>query len=556
MSEPRGSPLGRAASEPDLTALPQLYAAEFADVDVDFPAVPLPGSRALPGISLAPPDVPQGQVVASVTFSEYVAAELARSSAPSPTAAAGPGNVHTPTLDIGHLLSVEVAPRSPRAPSRSPRMVAVSSGRARSFDEAVFDEQDEDGKYDTTGSTTGFFTLGPRHVQLACLEINMKGEIHKRQLTRSEILAESRETLHAAHPSMSDAVQWMRELDTGSGPPEMETFVNLMDGGPRGKVREVRDNLRVYLRNYLRNSLQPRDIRQVDPAFAAKPALWIRHTALVVSLERLRAIVFRSKLLLFEPDSEATASAAEIASSLIGAKTDGAVSAEGFGGHGGDAPFELRALEGILIAVVGDLESDFWKLKPTIERHLRDLPNDLTTKRLEELRLDKQRLSNLRSRATAVHDILEKVLDEDEDMANMYLTEKHTHPERARSVGDHDEVEMLLEAYLQSVDELVNQSTLLSDGIEDTEDLVMIHLDTLRNRLLTVELALSVVSMTFGVGGMISGIFGMNLPIAQFDEGASTYWFAGVSAGIIAFVIIVSWLVLRVLRMRGLYSSH
>eukprot|EP00171_Calliarthron_tuberculosum_P009637 IDg9637t1 len=406
-------------------------------------------------------------------------------------------------------------------------------------------------------------------MQLDCLEIDMSGKQRERSLTRSEILAESCETLHKGHPSMSDAQLWMRELDArggvSGGTPEMESFATLMDArqyvdapdAMRRQAREKREGLRNYLRNYLRNSLQPRDIRQVDPAFAAKPALWIRHTALVVSMERLRAIIFRTKVLLFEPKAAATLRAADITRGLINARgADGGVPGTQ-GGAGGGQAFELRALEGILIAVVDELERELRRLKPTIERHLHDMPNDLTTQRLEELRVDKQRLSDLRLRTAAVHDILEKVLDEDEDMANMYLSEKHTSPDRPRNVGDHDEVEMLLEAYLQGVDDLVNQSTLLSDGIEDTEDLVMIHIDTLQNLLLTVELALSVVSMMFGVGGgVISGIFGMNLPIAQFDEGASKLWFGGVTISIIAMIVIVPWVVLRILRKRGLFSFH
>ena len=140
-----------------------------------------------------------------------------------------------------------------------------------------------------------------------------------------------------------------------------------------------------------------------------------------------------------------------------------------------------------------------------------------------------------------MHEILEKVLDEDEDMANMYLTEKHTSREDARNTGDHDEVEMLLEAYMQGVDEIVNQTSLKSEEIGDTEDLVMIHLDTLRNRLLSVELALSVVSMMFGVGSMLSGIFGINLPISLFDEGVSPLWFAAVTYVIVVMSVAVSW---------------
>lgn len=567
MADSRVSPLPRASSEPDLTALPQLYT---TDLQLEFTSVAAAGTPELPGITLAPTNVASNTqpLAVSVSFSEYVATELARTStAPPPTPAIG--GVPVPSLDLERFLAPDGAPHSPRRAPRSPRRsphspritpAPAAGSRARSFDADRADDWQSDSSApddaNSSSSSHVFFAHAQRQVLLKCMEINMKGEMKLRELTRSEILAESRETLHKAHPSMSDAAMWMRELDTrGAGTPEMESFAVLMDArssGLTGASRQAREGLRNYLRNYLRNSLQPRDIRQVDPAFAAKPALWIRHTALVVSMERVRAIIFRSKLLLFEPDSMPTQRAADIARGIISARgADG-----GAPGAAIVAPFERRALEGILIAVLGELEADFFRLKPTIAQHLKDLPHDLTTQRLEELRLDKQRLSLLRSRTAAVHDILEKVLDEDEDMANMYLTEKHASPELIRSAGDHDEVEMLLEAYLQGVDELVNQGTLLSDGIEDTEDLVMIHLDTLRNRLLTVELALSVVSMTFAVGGVISGIFGMNLPIAQFDEGASTYWFAGVTLAIIVMVIVLSWVVLRILKMRGLYSFH
>lgn len=82
----------------------------------------------------------------------------------------------------------------------------------------------------------------------------------------------------------------------------------------------------------------------------------------------------------------------------------------------------------------------------------------------------------------------------------------------------------------------------------------MIHLDTLRNKLLSVELALSVFSMTFGFGGLVAGVFGMNLEIPLFEPDASPYWFLAVVLFVLLFIIIVSASVLLQLRRRGLYS--
>lgn len=625
----------RSTSEPDLSALASIQIEDLPQVlpslnldelpsessDVHLPTLPPVTPLPIP----IPPALPSLLSVGSVSFSDYVATEIARNvAAPSPPAQQpGSGHIQTPTLDLQQFLAITAkddspplphsthgsplqTPRinfkpSPSLPSKSPKPLPSANPRLRqipsagperrqTFDGGLeslipnsgsfgpgasfgFDGMSADGEdsifggeKNICGSMHSISPLAQRQHKLCCLEVLPSGKTIRRELTRSEILQESRETLHKSHPSMADAAQWMKQLDgrssnkdhhadvngnddddkeegndNNNAQQKMESFASLVDGNPsvdRGMRREAREKLKGYLRNYLRNSLVPRDIRQVDPAFAPKPALWIRHTALVFSMEKLRAIIFRSKLLIFDPDSEATVKAADIAAKLVQVYSDG-------------TPFELKALEALLIHVLNELDTYFTDLKPNVDMQLKELPADLSGKKLEELRLLKQKLSHLRSRSVTVQDLLEKLLDEDDDMANMYLTEKHT-KDGARNSGDHDEVEMLLEAYLQGVDDIVNQTTLLSDAIEDTEDLVMIHLDTLRNRLLSVELGLSVVSMTFGVGSVVSGIFGMNLPIALFDEGTSPAWFAGVSVGIVLFIILCSWNVLRVLKNRGL----
>lgn len=382
-----------------------------------------------------------------------------------------------------------------------------------------------------------------RYGKLACIQLDDEAHIMDRELSRAEILQEARDTLSKSQPSPKAIGRWLSNAATGqqSPSPELREFTSMLGSGASSRKATQK-----ALRDYLRNSLQARDIRQVDPAFVAKPALWVRHSALVVSLEGLRAIILHNKMFLFDPTNDRTRQLVFIAKQSVLARPD----AEN------PQPFEFKALEGILIFLAMGLEREFGSLKPEIEMYLHQLPNELTTKMLEELRLKKQQLNHFHSRASNVKTILENLLDEDEEMANMYLTEKHTVSNGGRSTVDHSEIETLLEAYLQVIDEHVNHSTLLNDAIDDTEDLVMIHLDTLRNRLLSVELALSVVSMTFGVGGVVSGMFGMNIQIPLFDATASKMWFLVVVSGILLTVVVVSWLVLIALRRRGLYSFY
>lgn len=571
-SAPQRSPLFRAQSEPDLSVLPELY--NVADVlervtnanatsqynpDLDHVSTPT-----VPTTPRASP-VLRSSNTHSVSFSEYVASELARDAPPGVSfvpAAPAPPPTAAPALDVSdaRFRARSETDDLSRFLADDDAVSEIVTGKVGNMDALESDKEDAQPPdaspmppEPSSPIDAPFWGMGQRQVKLSCLEIDDQGVVTTRLLSRADILQEARETLHESHPSPVAAARWMHQLDDKHTTPEMRMFANFMNDAYQPQTNDdkqsrkaLREYLRNYLRKYLRNSLQPRDIRQVDPAFAAKPALWIRHTALVVSMEGVRAIILRSKLFLFDAENEKTAHAADIARQLIMARPD----------LDNPQPFEFKALEGILIHVLGLLEKDFHQLKPQIERDLKELPDELTTKKLEDLRREKQRLNQFHSRATIVQDILEKVLEEDEDMANMYLTEKHTSPNRARNPVDHDEVEMLLEAYLQGVDELVNHATLLNDGIEDTEDLVMIHLDTLRNKLLSLELALSVVSMTFGFGGVIAGMFGMNLNIPLFESGASHFWFLGVCLLILAFVLSVSWLVLNMLKRRGLYSFH
>jgi hypothetical protein len=74
----------------------------------------------------------------------------------------------------------------------------------------------------------------------------------------------------------------------------------------------------------------------------------------------------------------------------------------------------------------------------------------------------------------------------DEDLAGMYLTEKSRG--KQRDVDQHDEVELLLEAYVKQVDGIVQEADQLASNMKNTEEIVNIILDANRNSLMLLDL--------------------------------------------------------------------
>jgi magnesium transporter len=97
----------------------------------------------------------------------------------------------------------------------------------------------------------------------------------------------------------------------------------------------------------------------------------------------------------------------------------------------------------------------------------------------------------------------------DEDLAAMYLTAKKAGSPRDPS--DHEEIELLLEAYLKQTEEVENKAATLISHMKSTEEIVQIMLDTNRNSLLLFELKLTVATMSVGTGALIASMLGMNL---------------------------------------------
>ncbi|KAM3700199.1 hypothetical protein ACB098_05G079200 [Castanea mollissima] len=251
-------------------------------------------------------------------------------------------------------------------------------------------------------------------------------------------------------------------------------------------------------------------------------------------------------------------------------------------------PFEFRALEVALEAACTFLDSQAAELEIEAYPLLDELTSKISTLNLERVRRLKSRLVALTRRVQKVRDEIEQLMDDDGDMAEMYLTEKKkrmetsfygdqsvmgyrstdgasisapvspvSSPPEARKLEKSlsiarsryesmrssesvtesiEELEMLLEAYFVVIDSTLNKLTSLKEYIDDTEDFINIQLDNVRNQLIQFELLLTTATFVVAIFGVVAGIFGMNFSIPLFDDPSAFKWvllITGVTGAII-----------------------
>jgi energy-converting hydrogenase Eha subunit G len=108
-----------------------------------------------------------------------------------------------------------------------------------------------------------------------------------------------------------------------------------------------------------------------------------------------------------------------------------------------------------------------------------------------------------------------------------------------------------LESYFMAVDAVASRLAAVSEYIEDTEDLVNLELDYSRNRLLKIEIRITIATVCIAIYACVAGVLGENLVL----PGAITKGLAGfvaVNAACIAACAATYWLCVRSLRRRKL----
>ncbi|KMP02861.1 inner membrane magnesium transporter mrs2 [Coccidioides immitis H538.4] len=254
--------------------------------------------------------------------------------------------------------------------------------------------------------------------------------------------------------------------------------------------------------------LLPRDLRKIDSSVI--PHILVRHSAILLSLLHLRVLIKANRVLVFD----AYGSADTYTQSLFMYDLEGKLrqkepASSRQAAALGALPYEFRALEAVLVSVTSGLEAEFEGVREPVVRVLRALEEDIDRDKLRHLLIYSKRLGTFEQKARLVRDAIEDLLEADDDLTAMYLSERSGGVRRDEH--DHQEIEMLLESYHKVCDEIVQASGNLVTNIRNTEEIVKAILDANRNSLMLLELKVSIGTLGLAVGTLLSALYGMNL---------------------------------------------
>ncbi|XP_010523489.1 PREDICTED: magnesium transporter MRS2-5 [Tarenaya hassleriana] len=335
-------------------------------------------------------------------------------------------------------------------------------------------------------------------------------------------------------------------------------------------------------------SLPSRDLRLLDPLFIYPSTILGREKAIVVSLEKIRCIIKADEVILMNArDASIVQYQSELCKRLQSNQSQTAKD---------DLPFEFKALELALELSCLSLDAQVKELEMEVYPVLDDLTSNISTLNLEHVRRLKGRLLALTQKVQKVCDEIEHLMDDDDDMAEMYLTEKKQRSEaldtgelynqhedfdaseivsksapvspvgsssgthklqRAFSsvIGSHrsllsssnageniDQLEMLLEAYFVVVDNTLSKLSSLKEYIDDTEDLINIKLGNVQNQLIQFQLLLTAATFVAAIFAAVTAVFGMNMEDSVFDNPSTFQWVlvvTGIGCGFLYFSFVL-----------------
>ncbi|PWN50620.1 Mg2+ transporter protein cora-like protein [Violaceomyces palustris] len=277
------------------------------------------------------------------------------------------------------------------------------------------------------------------------------------------------------------------------------------------------------------HGLEPRDLRKIDSRVPnLVPTILARKSGILVNILHIRAMIKADMVLLFDSygSSDTQLHSAFIYNLQFNLRQGSS-----------SLPYEFRALESILVSVLDALRIELDLIRTWTDRILEGLDEDVDREKLRALLQVSRKLNSFLSRSRGVKVAVTEVLEADEDMALMYLTDAMKGSPRTE-LSNHDELELLLESFDKQVEEVVAETEQINGDLTNTQEVVELILDSNRNKLLALDLKTSIATLGLSAGTLWAGLFGMNLR-SHFEDHEYAFFASSSIAFVVAFAVAI-----------------
>lgn len=285
------------------------------------------------------------------------------------------------------------------------------------------------------------------------------------------------------------------------------------------------------------------------------PVILTTRSCILISILHLRALIKPDRVIIFNPPGYQESEAARRFKEHLQQNVRAGLNSN----HGGDGeeemglPYEHRALESILVDTANALEEEMGFIRRLVKNLLQNLETDINRENLRKLLHYSRRLAGFQGRAKSIKSAFDELLDSDEDLSAMYITDKLNG--RPRALHDHAQLELLLESFTKQVEEIVSEIDTTAANMQSTQEIAELMLDSGRNALLALDIKVSIATLGIGTGALVAGLFGMNLTTTLEDSPYAFLIVSGITAFIAACVFGYGSRVLRKVRHIALVSK-
>ncbi|MED6119870.1 hypothetical protein PIB30_015822 [Stylosanthes scabra] len=241
-----------------------------------------------------------------------------------------------------------------------------------------------------------------------------------------------------------------------------------------------------------------RDFRILDPLLSYPSAILGRDNAILLNLE----------VFLRDPLDENVVPVVEELKRRLARHLD-------------NSTLEFQALEVALEGICSFLAARTTELEMATYLSLEKLTNKVSSLNLDGVRKLKCTTSTLTAKVHKVRDELERLLDDDQDMADLYLRRKLFSPVSISGAANKASISPTLGSKVSSLSTIhgeendVKELEMLlemREYIDGTEDYINIQIDSRRNKLIKLELVLSSGNLCLAIFALVTDIFGLSFP--------------------------------------------
>lgn len=268
------------------------------------------------------------------------------------------------------------------------------------------------------------------------------------------------------------------------------------------------------------------------------PCILPRHGCLLLAIGPIRAIIYTDAAYILGAEDTAVVPMAECIAARLGhcadmetciaqADDETALPENKDMRFTTQYAFELSFLEATLEEVCSELQKHAALLSGVADAVVRGIqaasPDDVVDRLVHSSPLLDE-LGKLELQIRELDECLTDLLKSDEDMTDMLLTAiEKNRPVHADS-DDHDEVELILEAYHRKLRKSLLQLDGCGKKVRFGMSLSDVKLGAYRSRLNKLQVHVSVAGVSLGICAAVAGFFGMNVPV-PFPENESAFLF-------------------------------